>query len=92
MSNLKKALYVLLYDQSDSGDLEVNSSDETYVDYIVNALIEKNGIVCPFKNYDCIQNCESCTGKCNEDELAIDCGEELDKVWRDFIGIEIDNS
>ncbi|APU87273.1 hypothetical protein [Clostridium botulinum] len=43
---------------------------------------------CPFKNYDCVQNCESCTGKCNEDELSIDCGEEPDKVWRDFIGIE----
>jgi hypothetical protein len=41
MSNLKKALYVLLYDQSDSGALEVRDSDETYIDHIVNALIQK---------------------------------------------------
>ena len=27
MNNFKKALYVLLYDQSDSGDLEVRDSN-----------------------------------------------------------------
>lgn len=88
MSNLKKALYVLLYDQFDSCDLEVDNSDETYIDYIVNALIEKNKVICPFKNYDCTQNCGLCTEKCSGDELSIDCGKEPDKTWRDFIGIE----
>lgn len=87
ISNLKKALYVLLYDQSDSGDLNLRDSDETYIDYIINMLIEKNKSICPFKNYDCVCNCKVSSCKCNKDELIIDCEEDLDKIWRDFIGI-----
>lgn len=87
MSNLKKALYVLLYDQSDTGDLEVRDSDETYVDHIVSALIQKNGVTCPFKNYDCIGHCKENHMGCVVG-LTIDCNREHEDIWKDFIGIE----
>ncbi|MBX4266563.1 hypothetical protein [Clostridium estertheticum] len=91
MSNLKKALYVLLYDQSDSGDLEVNDSDETYVDHIVNTLIQENGKVCPFKNYDCIGHCKVNLIGCAEG-LNIECNREHEDIWKDFIGIETEGN
>lgn len=92
VSNLKKAIFALLYDQYDIPDIELRDSDNTYVDYIVQALIEKNNIICPYKNYDCIENCESCTENCNGDELSIDCGKAIDEVWKGFIGIETNES
>ncbi|WP_147564681.1 hypothetical protein [Clostridium tyrobutyricum] len=87
MSNLKKALYVLLYDQYDTGDLEVRDSDETYINCIVNALIKKNGKICPFKSYDCIGHCKVNHIGCVEG-LNVDCDREYEDIWKDFIGIE----
>jgi len=84
MSDLKKALYVLLYDISDSGDLEVRDSDEVYIRHIINALIEKNGKICPFKNYDCIGHCKENHVGCVEG-IEIDCNREKEDVWKDFI-------
>ena len=49
---LKKALFTLLYDQYDIPDMQLDDSEEYYIDYIVNALIEKNENRCPFKCYD----------------------------------------
>lgn len=87
MSNLKKALYVLLYDQFNSTDLESDDSDETYIDYIIAALIEKNERVCPFKNYDCIGDCKVNQISCTE-ALNIDCNRETEDIWKDFIDID----
>lgn len=86
MSNLKKALYVLLNDISDSADLEIRASDEIFVDYIINALIEKNEMTCPFKNYDCIGHCKANHIGCVEG-LDIDCNREREDIWKEFIGI-----
>jgi hypothetical protein len=80
----KEALYVLLYDQYDTVDMEVNQSDERYVDIIIGALIEVNDDTCPFKKYDCIENCEHDTGKCAS-RISIDCGREKELVWKEFI-------
>ena len=90
ISNLKKAMYVLLNDTSDVTDLDVRDSDDTFVDYIVSALIEHNSDdeenTCPFKNYDCLGSCESSRVEC-EEGLNICCERELEDVWRDFIGL-----
>lgn len=87
MNNLKKAIYVLLCDQFDSTDLEIKDSDDTYVEYIINTLIERNGMACPFKNYDCIGHCKVNNISCIEG-LNIDCNREYEDIWREFIGIE----
>lgn len=81
---LKKALFILLYDQYESVDMEVEQSDEEYVNYIVDALIQANGSTCPFKNYDCIQRCKLNAAKCNEG-LLINCDNELEKIWKEFM-------
>ena len=90
VSNLKKAIFVLLYDQYDLPDIELNDNDNAYVDYIIQALIEKNKVICPYKNYDFVENCKTCTENCNGNELSIDCGKDFEKVWEEFIGIETD--
>lgn len=87
MSNLKKALYVLLYDQFDTDIPEDCKSDELFIDHIVYALIDKNGNKCPFKNYDCIGHCKKNRIGC-ESGLNIDCNREQEDIWKDFIGIE----
>jgi hypothetical protein len=87
VSNLKKALFVLIYDQYDAPDLELDSSDDTYIDYTIGALIEANGDTCPFKNYDCIGHCKSNMIGC-ADGLKVDCKRELEDVWKEFIDID----
>ena len=86
-SNLKKAIFVLLYDQFDIPDMEEDCSDSSYVDYIINALIEKNENRCPFKCYDCIGHCKINHIGCAEG-LTIDCSREHEDIWKDFIGIK----
>lgn len=81
---LRKALYVLLYDQFESVDMELEMNDEYWVDYIVSALIEKNDIICPFKNYDCIKSCSSSTEKC-KDGLSVTCDIEKESIWKNFM-------
>lgn len=89
MSNLKKALYTLLHDQFETAtDLEVDSYDGIYVDYIVSALIEKNGLTCPYKNYSSTRHCKSNTEKCKEG-LKITCGIEEEEVWKNFMDINL---
>ncbi|MCC5439512.1 hypothetical protein AL714_07675 [Clostridium botulinum] len=88
-SNLKKAIFVLLYDQFDTPDMGESFSDSSYVDYIINALIEKNKNRCPFKCYDCIGHCKNNTIGCVEG-LTADCTKEIEEIWKDFIGIEND--
>lgn len=41
VSNLKKAIFALLYDQYDVPDIELRASDCTYINCIIGALIEK---------------------------------------------------
>ncbi|WP_243186645.1 hypothetical protein [Clostridium intestinale] len=41
ISNLKKAVYVLLNDQYDVPDLELGNSSHSYIDSIIGILIEK---------------------------------------------------
>lgn len=84
---LKKALYVLLYDQFEdvASDLEdIDAPDETYIDYIISALIEKNEFICPFKNYDSSHRCKL-GKKCNDNDLEINCEIEAEEVWKHFI-------
>lgn len=88
-SNLKKAIFVLLYDQFDIPDMEEECSDSSYVDYIINALIESNENRCPFKYYDCIGNCKNNTIGC-EGGWVVKCNKEIEEIWKDFIGIEND--
>lgn len=87
VSNLKKAIFTLLYDQYDVPDIEVDCDDSTYVDYIIGALIETNEGRCPFKNYDCIGHCKVNQIGCAEG-LNVECNRELEDVWKDFIAIE----
>lgn len=87
VSNLRKALHVLLTDQYDSVDLELRDDDETYTEHIVSALIQSNGNRCPFKNYDCIGHCKSNVVGC-ADGLDADCKREIEDVWKEFIGID----
>lgn len=86
-SNLKKAIITLLYDQYDIPDMELRDSDDTYVDYIITALIQKNGNICPYKNYDCIGHCKTNNIGCAEG-LNIDCNKEVEEIWKEFIDIE----
>ena len=87
VSNLKKALFVLLFDQYNCPDLELYSSDDIYIDYIIGALIETNGDICPFKNYSCIGNCKSNVIECAYG-LKMDCKRKLEDAWKEFIEID----
>ncbi|WP_454055642.1 hypothetical protein [Clostridium sp. Marseille-Q7071] len=89
-SNLKKAIFVLLYDQFNIPDMEEDCDDSSYIDYIVDALIEKNENICPFKNYDCIGHCKENIIGCADGLIGFTdgCNREVEKVWKDFIGIE----
>lgn len=87
-NNLKKAVFALLYDQYNVPDIDLNDRDDSYVDYIVEALIDKNKNVCPYKNYNCIECCEINNINCYLQGLNIDCNNEIEKIWRKFIGVE----
>ena len=84
--NVKKALFVLLYDQFDSPCIKLRDSDETYINYIISVLIEKNKNRCPFKCYDCIGECNRNQLDCVEG-IELCCDREIEEVWRDFIDI-----
>lgn len=86
-SNLKKAIYVLLYDQFDIPDMDVNCDEEAYIDYVIDALIQKNDNICPFKNYNCEGVCSKSIEECNQG-IYIDCGRDKEKVWKEFIEID----
>ena len=81
---LNKALYVLLYDQFESVDMDLEMDDKCWVDYIVSALIEKNDDICPFKNYDCVKSCESSMEEC-KDGLLVTCDIEKENIWKKFM-------
>ncbi|QUH22235.1 hypothetical protein HYG84_19955 (plasmid) [Alkaliphilus sp. B6464] len=87
ISNLSKALAVLLYDQYDCPDVDCETDEETFVKYIIQALIEKNENVCPFKNYTCVGTCKTSVEKC-EEGIRIDCGRKVEGIWKEFIRIE----
>lgn len=87
MSQLKKAIYVLLFDSIDTADLEVNSDDEYFIENIVELLIKNNGLTCPYKNYGLEMNCPN-TVNCKDGSCNIDCNQAAKKVWMDFIGIK----
>lgn len=86
--DIRKALFILLHDQFDSPDLELNNSEETYFDYIVSGLIEKNENICPFKDYNCVECCKTSGTGCVH-ELTIDCNRGHEDIWREFI-LEVD--
>ncbi|UYO61837.1 hypothetical protein LNN31_13740 [Acetobacterium wieringae] len=86
-SNLQKALAVLLYDQFDCPDVEAGQDDETMIQYIIYALIEKNENICPFKNYLSVPFCKTYKSGC-EKGLMIDCGADAELVWKEFIRID----
>ena len=86
ISNLSKALVVLLYDQYDCQDLDCEADEESFVEYIIQALIEKNENICPFKNYDCVGVCKNSVEKC-EERLRINCSREAEGIWKEFIRI-----
>lgn len=83
--DLHQALAVFLYDQCDCPDVfESVGNEELLIEHIIYALIEKNGQICPFKNYSCLGSCEDSNESC-ENSLMIDCDRECENVWRDFI-------
>jgi hypothetical protein len=83
---LTNALYMLLYDKFNCHDNRRNMSNDEWVDYIISELIKKNGYDCPFKNYDCVEICNSSTKKgCEESSISITCDIEVEKVWQKFI-------
>lgn len=84
--DIKKALFALLYDQFDITDMDIEDSEENYIEYIVSALIKMNENRCPFKCYDSIGKCKINRIGCVEG-IKFDCNREIDEVWRDFIGI-----
>ena len=86
-SNLQKALAVLMYDQFNCPDIEAGESDETMVEYIIGALIEKNENICPFKNYMDEPFCKDYKREC-ESGLMIDCCADAKYVWKEFIRID----
>ncbi len=86
-SNLKKAIYVLLYDQYDIPDMDINCDEEAYIDYVIDALIQKNDNICPFKNYSCEGICNKSNKKCYEG-LDIDCNRDKEEVWKEFIKVD----
>lgn len=92
VSELNRAIFTLLYDQHDCPDVTPDDHDDTFVDYIIYALIEKNELTCPFKNYSCEKYCKAHTNKCLDRDfgynLEIDCGREQEDVWREFINID----
>ncbi len=87
ISNLKKAVYVLLNDQYDVPDLDLRDSSNSYIDSIIGVLIEKNENICPYKNYGCIEGCNTKKSNCIA-VLNADCNRELEDIWRDFITSE----
>jgi hypothetical protein len=91
VSDLKQALYVLLYDQYDSGDLEPDDSDETFINHIIYALVQKNETVCPFKAYDCVGHCEHNHVGCAEG-INFDCNQDQETAWREFIFLKIEKA
>ena len=84
ISDLKKAIYVLLYDLIDTYNLALDDSDEDYIDRIITALIDKNENTCPYKNYSCVHHCK-CKKPICEDGTELVCSRELEDVWREFI-------
>ncbi len=87
VSNLKKAIFILLYDQYDVPDIELDCDDSTYIDYIIGALIEKNERRCPFKSYDCIGHCKTNQIGC-VDGLIAECNRDREDIWKEFMQIE----
>ena len=84
-SNLAKALKIYLYDQYDCPDVHEHD-EESLVEDIIYALIEKNDNTCPFKNYDAMNYCK--LNACCEYDLNIDCFRECEDVWKEFIAID----
>ncbi len=85
--DIKKALFILLYDQFNIPDIEQDDRDSDYIEHIVSALIEKNEDRCPFKCYDCIGKCKVNHIGCAEG-FKFDCNRVVEEAWKDFIGIE----
>ena len=87
ISDLNKALAVLLYDQYDCPDVDYDSDEEFLIEYIIQALIEKNEDICPFKIYCSEGICKTSTEKCKEG-VKVDCGREFEGIWKEFIKID----
>lgn len=79
---LKKMLFVLLRELTDTYDLEVDSDDEYFVESILQALTELEPETCPFKNYDCKELCS--LSKCKHGTRA-SCDREMMGIWKEFI-------
>ena len=86
--DLHQALAVFLYDQCDCPDVfESVGDEERLIGHIIYALIEKNGKICPFKNYSCLGSCKKADESC-EIGLEIDCDREFEDIWKGFIFTE----
>lgn len=83
---LKQAVFTLLYDLSDNPDMDIDNDDNSFVEYIIDYLIDNNGETCPFKNYDSEFLCSN-KGECGKDRFNIDCNFKngKTKIWREFI-------
>ena len=86
MNNLKKALYVLLYDQYDIPDMNIEFDDETYIGYIIDVLIQQNDNIWPFKNYNCEEICSKSIKECRNGYI-ICCNRKKEDIWKEFIKI-----
>ena len=83
MDRLIKALQVYMYDQYDCPDVFEHDEDSLIED-IIYALVEKNEGTCPFCNYDCLGSCPTATVDC-ENSLKITCWKEPEIIWNSFI-------
>lgn len=90
LSDLKAAVFTLLYDQYDINNLDIEDSDEAYINAIKDILVSKNEWVCPFKNYNCECYCSNYKN-CNKAGNILDCGLEPEFVWFNFMNIKDEN-
>jgi hypothetical protein len=74
---LKKVLFALLRELTDTLDLEIDSEEEWFIETIYRALTELEPETCPFKNYDCKELCS--LGECKEGTRA-SCNREMTDI------------
>lgn len=86
--NLKNVLYFLLADSTEVCGLEKDSSEEFYIDGIIQLLSETNGNDenCVFKKYGCHKLCEF-NNECDSEELALNCGRDSLPVMKKWLEI-----
>jgi len=86
MSDLKKALEFLLYDNIETNELDELDSDNDFIDLIIDMSIEQHSArcTCPYKNYDAVDLCSNNqSATCDDGKLSsISCNDEIEIVFK----------